>query len=943
MASEAFLSPSVIKLGDQFELDLSAYELRRAGQPLRLERIPMELLLLLVERRGQLVTREQIVDKIWGKEVFLDTDNSINAAIRKVRQVLGDNPDEPRFIQTVIGRGYRFVAAVEIPQAEPETPLPVLLPPVARKKKPTALRAVASLLLIVVLLGGFALARLGERILHRVFSSPSADSHARTSVAVLGFRNLSEREDELWISTALSEMVSADLAAGQTLRLIPGEGVARMKSDLNLPVADSYSPDTLNKIRQNLNSDLVVLGSYLASGEGSKMKIHINLKVQDAKSGEIIATVSEDGTESDLARLVSRSDDGIRQSLHVHGASGGEDVSVRATLPENPEAARYYAEGLARWRSFDPLAAKDLLTKAIAAEPGHALSHAALSECLATLGYDLQAQAEAKKAFELSSKLSREHQLSVEARYRTVTHDWPRAIQVYQMLWEFFPDNLDYALGLAKAQSSGGSGKDAIATIDLLARRKFPPDPRIDFVEAAAADRLGDLRREERAAARAVEKGRQSGARSVTAGGLLTRGSALIALGDNANAVANLREAQEIFSGLGDRQGMARVLNNLGIVARHRGNYPEAQKLLTQALEISRQIGSQLSIRQALSNLANVVWLEGDTAHALSYHQQALSLSRELDDKAREAVSLNNIAGLLILQGKLDKTRHTYEESMRIANEIGDREGVGLASGNIADTLTRMGELEPAKKQAEAALTTDRQVGNKSLEGYMLCQLGTIQVLQGDLDSGRVRYQECAALRQKLGEKTEEAEAQLALAQIRLDAGDPNGAAEEARRIAGVVHSDGPTDDEALSYSLLAESLVAQGKSAEARQSSAKSTSLLPKALDLATRLQVEIVDAYVTGLTASGSSRASEIAIATRALETTLSKAKHFGYGGLEFDGRLRLAELNLQAGNTGAGRSGMEQLTRDAKAQGFLLVAHKASSVLREKTFRVSRKMPS
>jgi DNA-binding winged helix-turn-helix (wHTH) protein len=102
-----------IRLGNEFELDPDAYELRRAGQPLKLGRIPMELLLLLVEQRGRLVSRDQIAERIWGKNVFLDTDNSINAAIRKLRRTLGDDPDRPRFVQTVIGRGYRFVAAID--------------------------------------------------------------------------------------------------------------------------------------------------------------------------------------------------------------------------------------------------------------------------------------------------------------------------------------------------------------------------------------------------------------------------------------------------------------------------------------------------------------------------------------------------------------------------------------------------------------------------------------------------------------------------------------------------------------------------------------------------------------------------------------------------------------------------------------------------------------
>ena len=106
------MAPNVLRLADNLELDRGAYELRRSGKALRLSRIPMELLLLLVERRGELVTRNEIVERIWGKDVFLDTDNSINAAVRKLRQVLDDDPEQPRFVHTVTGMGYRFVASV---------------------------------------------------------------------------------------------------------------------------------------------------------------------------------------------------------------------------------------------------------------------------------------------------------------------------------------------------------------------------------------------------------------------------------------------------------------------------------------------------------------------------------------------------------------------------------------------------------------------------------------------------------------------------------------------------------------------------------------------------------------------------------------------------------------------------------------------------------------
>src|SRR5271166_3385098 len=95
-----------------YELDRSAYQLRRKGRPVQLERIPLDLLFILAERRGQLVTREEILERVWGKGVFLDTDNAINTAVRKIRHVLHDDPDSPRFVATVPAKGYRFVAPV---------------------------------------------------------------------------------------------------------------------------------------------------------------------------------------------------------------------------------------------------------------------------------------------------------------------------------------------------------------------------------------------------------------------------------------------------------------------------------------------------------------------------------------------------------------------------------------------------------------------------------------------------------------------------------------------------------------------------------------------------------------------------------------------------------------------------------------------------------------
>src|SRR5271170_2525605 len=126
MASEPAGVEQPIRIGEGYEVDLRPRRLRRGSHVLKLERIPFEILLLLLERRDEIVTRDEIVSRVWGQGVYLDTDNSIRGAIRKLRQALKDDAESPRFIQTVTGQGYRFIAPVAPAEEETqaETPSP---------------------------------------------------------------------------------------------------------------------------------------------------------------------------------------------------------------------------------------------------------------------------------------------------------------------------------------------------------------------------------------------------------------------------------------------------------------------------------------------------------------------------------------------------------------------------------------------------------------------------------------------------------------------------------------------------------------------------------------------------------------------------------------------------------------------------------------------------
>src|SRR5262245_9436755 len=168
----------------------------------------------------------------------------------------------------------------------------------------------------------------------------------RPAVAVLGFRNLTGREDAKWLSTALSEMLTTELGAGERLRTIPGENVTRMKTELALADADTYASETLTRIRRNLGADLVVTGSYVTVGAGDESTLRVDIRLQDSREGETLSLVSEMGRVAELLEVVARAGERLRDKLGVQTP----ETPVRASQPGSPEAARLYAEGLIRLR-----------------------------------------------------------------------------------------------------------------------------------------------------------------------------------------------------------------------------------------------------------------------------------------------------------------------------------------------------------------------------------------------------------------------------------------------------------------------------------------------------------------------------------------------------------------------------------------------------------------
>ena len=802
---------------------------------------------------------------------------------------------------------------------------PVVAPRRARWPIVTASAGILSIVLLVGLVFGLNLGGLRERLLS--FGSAHGGStvgssgpvHARRSVAVLGFKNLSGRQDEAWLSTALSEMLTTELAAGEQLRTIPGENVVQMKINLSLPDADTYGRETLAKIRKNLNADDIVLGSYIPLGKG---QIRLDLRVQDAVHGETLAVVSEKGSEEQIDDLVGRAGVDLRKELGAGAISAAEAAAVKASLPSNPEAMRFYSEGMAKLRLFDSLGAKDSLAKAIAADPSFALAHSALAEAWSNLGYDEKAKQEGKKAFDLFASLSREERLLIEGRYREASKEWDKAIEIYRILFGFFPDNLDYGVRLAEVQTSAGKAEDALATATALRRLALPDgaDPRIDQVEAEA-DVFGNYKQGLSAAMRAVEKGRAEGARLLVARALSTQAWLLYKLGESKRSAAVAEESRRIYAETGDQVGVARQLRVIGIVLSDGAEFAQAINTFDQALAIFQAIGNKKGLASTLNDKGIVLFQQGDFAGAKGLYNQALATYREVGDKNGEGSALGDLGNTLSQLGDLAGARRMYEQALTIHREVGKQSGIALWLTNIGLVLSDQGDLVGAKKAFEESLDVSRKIGDKSFAAYALYGLGAVLTMGADFEKAKGAYSEALRLRNEIGERGNAAAAQVALAELSLEEGHPTEADATLREAREVFQKNGQVEDEINADALLLRTLIAEGKIAEALQEMEGAWGTVKKDHDRGVRLDFSIAAARV--LAASG-----DPATAKSELEATLSEATKYGYVASQFEARLALGEIEMASGQKAAGRTRLRALNRQAKAKGFLLIASKAAA---------------
>ena len=357
----------------EFRLDCGRFELLGKGWPLRLERKPLELLILLVSSRGQLVTRTEIAERLWSSEVFVDTEHGINTAIRKLRHLLHDDPDDPHFIQTVTGMGYRFVAPVTAVEALPSEVALVTASAPVRTQQPEKQDAaidvpdanaakprrfwIALCASIAVFIAILALTigphPLGARLLRRETAPVIA------SLAVLPLDNLSGDPGQDYFADGMTDELITMLAKNSTLRVTSRTSVMQYKR--------VHRP--LREIARELGVDGILEGSISRNGDG----VHMTLQFIRADTDTHLWAESYDRGSSDVAALPGEAARDIANRLHRSLAS---NTPVRYVSPSAHDA---YLQGRYLWWAGDVDASFPYFKKATELQPDYALAWYGLS------------------------------------------------------------------------------------------------------------------------------------------------------------------------------------------------------------------------------------------------------------------------------------------------------------------------------------------------------------------------------------------------------------------------------------------------------------------------------------------------------------------------------------------------------------------------------------
>jgi len=422
-----------------FEVNFSSRELRKNGVRIRLPGQPYDILAMLLEHAGEVVTREELQQRLWPADTFVDFEHGVNNAVKKLRAALGDSADVPVYVETLARVGYRFIAPLEPTSS-------TSIPP-ARRHPAMRWAAIATAAVAVVAVGG------GYLYFHH-----SSKLTEKDSIVVADFANTT---GDPVFDVTLREGLSVQLEQTPFIKLVSDDQIREVLRLMEKPRDTPLTPDVAREICQRANATTVIDGSIAALGD----QYVLDLKALNCSSGETFAgeQVTADGKKNVIAAL-GRASSGLRSKLGESRASLQEfDVPLGQATTPSLEALQAWSLGSQALWSNDYSSAISFVERAVSIDPDFATAYGTEGVAYFSLGENDRAAIDIQKAYDLRDRTSDREKLSISAAYNAMvigdvekaaqiadqwTHLFPRDKAAYVALgsWGFFAGRLDEQL-----------------------------------------------------------------------------------------------------------------------------------------------------------------------------------------------------------------------------------------------------------------------------------------------------------------------------------------------------------------------------------------------------------------------------------------------------------------------------------------------------------------
>ncbi len=483
---------------DVFELDIRTSELRKRGVKLRLQGQPLQVLAILLQRAGDVVTREELRAQIWTADTFVDFDHSLHNAIARIREVLGDSSETPRYIETLPRRGYRFIAQVEEAGSQapgpsaPSTPADEAPARVRRTKS----RLVVSLTVLTPLITGLAI-----WLVLTVWRWPSATPPLR-SIAVLPLDNLSGDPSQDYFVDGMTDELTTDLAKVGSLRVTSRTSVMRYKG----------TKKGLPEIARELNVEGIVEGSVMRSGN----RVRITAQLIHAPTDRHLWAETYERDLGDGLRLQSEVAQAIAQQVRAQ-LTPQQQAQLRSAPAVNPEAYEAYLRGRYYLSNHFTMAqplnlAKSYFEESVRKDPGFALAYSGLADSYVYLAFFRQGQLSPDRAYR-SAKEALGKALELDDSIGEA-HD-TLGLLSWRFEWDWAAAEREFNRAIALAPSYSCAHEDRSIFLSFTGRRaealaevaksnELDPGPSSAMAESGAYYQLRDYKSLVEASRRAV-------------------------------------------------------------------------------------------------------------------------------------------------------------------------------------------------------------------------------------------------------------------------------------------------------------------------------------------------------------------------------------------------------------------------------------------------------